>query len=269
MLYLFLWLCLGQGFVQASQKCDPFHPPGPYDVLNPNIGIEEEPGGRGCPAGMARVENFCIDRFEASLMEGQGDAGLRYWSPYHNPGTRRMRAVSLAGAVPQGYISGSQAKQACEHSGKRLCGDAEWLRACRGPQNTRYPFGQNRYPVGSNAGDPPCNEAREKHPALELFPKDPHPFTHLENPCINQLEKSVARSGTFSKCVSAEGIYDLMGNLHEWTLGPRSVFRGGYYVDTRINGNGCGYVTKAHKFKYWDYSTGFRCCADLAAVISY
>jgi len=37
---------------------------------------------------------------------------------------------------------------------------------------------------------------------------------------------------------------------------------GGYYLDTKINGEGCEYVTSAHAKSYYDYSTGFRCCAD-------
>ena len=53
-----------------------------------------------------------------------------------------------------------------------------------------------------------------------------------------------------------------MGNLHEWTADPKGTFRGGYYVDTRINGEGCLYRTVAHDSGHWDYSTGFRCCAD-------
>ncbi len=39
-------------------------------------------------------------------------------------------------------------------------------------------------------------------------------------------------------------------------------FRGGFYADTKINGEGCLYRTTAHGFTHWDYSTGFRCCAD-------
>jgi hypothetical protein len=54
-----------------------------------------------------------------------------------------------------------------------------------------------------------------------------------------------------------------MGNLHEWTADPAGTFRGGFFVDTRVNGNGCLYRTTAHDTSHWDYSTGFRCCADL------
>jgi 5-methylcytosine-specific restriction endonuclease McrA len=35
---------------------------------------------------------------------------------------------------------------------------------------------------------------------------------------------------------------------------------GGYYLDTKLNGRGCDYVTTAHAKSYYDYSTGFRCC---------
>jgi formylglycine-generating enzyme required for sulfatase activity len=54
----------------------------------------------------------------------------------------------------------------------------------------------------------------------------------------------------------------MVGNLHEWVDEPQATFRGGYYLDTRINGDGCEYRTVAHGADYHDYSTGFRCCAD-------
>ena len=40
------------------------------------------------------------------------------------------------------------------------------------------------------------------------------------------------------------------------------VFKGGYFVDAKINGNGCEYTTTAHSPDYHDYSLGFRCCAS-------
>jgi hypothetical protein len=241
------------------QCCTPGPPPAPgvceADVLvRPDSLPPEAPGDAGCPAGMARVESFCVDRYEAALVEVT-DAGEVPFSPYHNPGERVVRAISVAGAVPQGYIDGDRAGEACARSGKRLCTDAEWLRACQGPEGLTYPYGDAR-----EAGV--CNDARAMHPAIELFPEDPTPFDRLQDACINQLPESVAPTGDHPGCVSAEGAFDLMGNLHEWTADPAGTFRGGFYVDTVINGNGCLYRTTAHDTAHWDYSTGFRCCAD-------
>jgi hypothetical protein len=53
----------------------------------------------------------------------------------------------------------------------------------------------------------------------------------------------------------------MVGNLHEWTADRTGHFRGGFYVDTKLNGHGCDYVTTRHEPDYWDYSVGFRCCA--------
>ena len=63
-------------------------------------------------------------------------------------------------------------------------------------------------------------------------------------------------------CTNDYGVYDMVGNLHEWTSDPNGTFQGGYYLDTHINGDGCGYRTTFHPMSYCDYSTGFRCCAD-------
>jgi len=87
-------------------------------------------------------------------------------------------------------------------------------------------------------------------------------WSQLGHPCINQQPDSLAASGAFEGCATPEGVYDLVGNLHEWSADPSGVFRGGFYADTSRNGEGCAYATTAHNFDYWDYSTGFRCCAD-------
>ena len=73
---------------------------------------------------------------------------------------------------------------------------------------------------------------------------------------------SLDLTGENDGCVTPEGVFDLMGNLHEWTADPAGTFRGGFYVDTVRNGPGCLYRTTAHNTEHWDYSTGFRCCAD-------
>jgi sulfatase modifying factor 1 len=214
----------------------------------PNVGLVEAPGEGGCPAGMLKVADFCVDKYEASLVLIQD---LSSWSPYQNPGSRRVRAQSVAGAVPQGYVGGAQAAAACAEAGKRLCTDGEWKRACGGPSGTTYPYGNTR-----EWGR--CNDWRSQHPAVELYGS----VSHLDGPCINQLHDSLDRTGARQGCVTAEGAHDMMGNLHEWTADPAGTFRGGFYVETVINGEGCQYATVAHDVYYHDYSTGFRCCAD-------
>ncbi len=236
--------------VMGMTQCDPAAHP------QPNANLTEAPGVGGCPAGMIPVDTFCIDQYEASLWLVHPDQTTSPWSPYHTPSTERVRAVSIAGAVPQGYITGDQAAAACVEAGKRLCTNAEWLRACQGPATTTYPYGSTLQ-LGT------CNDHRGVHPAVEYFgTSDPWIWSELGHPCINQLADSLDTTGDNPGCVTAEGAFDMMGNLHEWTSDPGGTFRGGFYVDTSINGPGCLYATTAHNTAHWDYSTGFRCCAD-------
>jgi formylglycine-generating enzyme required for sulfatase activity len=248
-------LCPGDSNIQCctdpETACDP-------DVMPaPNEGLAEEAWDDACPAGMVSVAGFCIDRYEASLVELDGSGGLvGAWSPFHNPGNTRVRAVSLRGAIPQGYISGDQAADACGEAGKRLCEDAEWLRACQGSSGTTYPYG-NALQAGV------CNDARERHPAIEYFGTNADwIWSELGNACIGQIPASVDVTGQNEACVSEDDVLDMMGNLHEWTAASSGTFRGGFYADTSINGPGCLYATTAHNTAHWDYSTGFRCCAD-------
>jgi formylglycine-generating enzyme len=154
-------LCPGPAAIQCctpryAVDCDP------NAVPQPNAGLTEEAGVGGCPAGMLRVSTFCIDRFEAALDEILADGSLVPWSPYFNPTGHRVRALSLRGAVPQGYINQIEASAACVEAGKRMCTDTEWLRACRGPSDTTYPYGNARQ-TGV------CNDHRAVHPAVELY----------------------------------------------------------------------------------------------------
>ena len=79
---------------------------------------------------------------------------------------------------------------------------------------------------------------------------------------LNQIPGTVAKTGKFGKCRSSFGAYDMVGNLHEWVKDAEGTFRGGFFMDTFQNGEGCEYRTVGHGFEYHDYSTGFRCCAD-------
>jgi sulfatase modifying factor 1 len=225
------------------------------DLPTPNGVTAEAPGVGACPAGMVAVTDFCIDRYEASLIAVAGDGTLSPVTPFA-PSVGTVRAISAKGLIPSGYVSGIVAAAACAESGKRLCTDAEWLRACRGPGDTTYPYGNDRLPGR-------CNDARACHPAIQYFETtDAWIWSELNHPCLNQLEDGLASTGEFAGCATADGVFDMMGNLHEWTADPNGTFRGGFYVDTKLNGNGCLYSTTAHDVAHHDYSTGFRCCAD-------
>jgi len=214
---------------------------------------------RGCPAGMVGVRGkFCIDAYEASvdIVNARGRT-LRHQSPYQTPADdARIRARSRRGVVPQAYISQAQAEAACEAAGKRLCSDSEWLEACKGRDPTLYPYGDEHQDGRCNdEGVSPLRTLHGKDDGLGVFG-----IEAMNDPRLNQIPGTVARTGKFRRCRSSFGTYDMVGNLHEWTADPGGTFRGGYYLDNEINGRGCDYVTKAHDTKYHDYSIGFRCC---------
>jgi formylglycine-generating enzyme required for sulfatase activity len=200
---------------------------------------------------------FCVDRWEASLVE-LTPSGERPFSPYLTPEGHSVRAVSLGGVVPQGYVSRDQAARACAASGKRLCMEDEWLAACRGDPPHAFPYGDARAPGA-------CNEAGIS-PLHVLYRESPEAYRDgpMNDPRLNQQPNTVAPTGQFARCTNRLGVFDMVGNLHEWVMSRRPTFRGGYYQDTHINGDGCAYRTTAHAAAYHDYSTGFRCCADVA-----
>src|SRR6478735_6035986 len=93
-----------------------------------------------CPSGMALVEDtFCIDRWEASLVEVGARGVTTPFSPYESVKGHTVRAVSKPNVVPQAYISRNEAEQACKASGKRLCTESEWVHVCKGRHPTTFP----------------------------------------------------------------------------------------------------------------------------------
>jgi hypothetical protein len=205
-----------------------------------------------CPQSMAHVGSTCVDRYEGSLLEMKDDGTEAPFSPYEAPNGHRVRAVSKKGVVPQAHISMVEAKQACAASKKRLCRGAEWKAACKGPDATRYPYGNTH--VASA-----CVDTNRTSP-MELLHHGERSFKTLNDARANQQANTVEPTGAAATCTNSYGVYDMVGNVHEWT--DDSSFRGGYYLDTKLNYEGCDYRTTAHGPMYYDYSTGFRCCAD-------
>jgi sulfatase modifying factor 1 len=216
-----------------------------------------------CPPDMATIDDlYCVDRYEASLVEVLATGDERPFSPYEAVDGHVVRAMSEPGVFPQGYISEIQAGDACARSGKRLCSPREWRKACMGPQHVTYGYASENQPRRCN------DHGRSPVVALssgeDLSAQDKWNWDRMNQPALNQLEGTLARSGSHPGCTNDYGVYDMVGNLHEWVADPNGTFQGGYYQDTQINGEGCTYTTKAHAAWYHDYSTGFRCCADPA-----
>jgi len=246
---------------------------------------------RVCPKDMVNVAGqFCIDRFEASLVDDETHEPL---SPHYppEPGVAvrianrwqeerlnvgppaaramplpslpdrertegfRPRAVAVRGVIPQGYISGRVAAEACARAGKRLCKREEWTFACRGE-------GQTKFPYGSEYRASVCNVFRTSHPAQKLH--DNASLGHSD-PRLGLVEADdgplLRTTGSTKTCVSRWGkdsIYDMVGNQDEWIDDPEGTFVGGFF--SRGTREGCDSSVSVHPLLHWDYSIGFRCC---------
>lgn len=171
--------------------------------------------------------HFCIDRFE-----------------YPN---RR-------GEYPIIMVSWYEARDACKAEGKRLCTEDEWTFACEGEEATPYPNGYVRDPEA-------CLNDRPWRPfhGDALVPRSGE-GARLE---LDRLWQGLP-SGARPLCKSTFGVYDMTGNVDEWTRssipGERpSVLKGGYWGPVRTR---CRPATKAHDESHLFYQQGFRCCAD-------
>jgi hypothetical protein len=218
-------------------------------------------GESACPDGMADIGGrFCVDKYEDTLLEVLPNGEERPWSSFSTVSGHTVRAVSLAHAFPQGYVSGNEAAQACARSGKRLCSPKEWKVACEGPKKTTYGYGNER--VTGRCNDNGKSAMNAVYGSSGVGGKSYWSMDRMNNPALNQVDGTLSKTGDHDGCTNGFGVYDMVGNLHEWVADPNGTFQGGYYLDTHLNGDGCEYRTMAHEAWYHDYSTGFRCCAD-------
>lgn len=248
---------------------------------------------RACPEDMVLVRgSYCVDRYEVSLVE---HASSRALSP-HYPPTRKYtnqlfarfkklpgrahgplrellavpeppefqfslefepRAVSRGDTLPAGYLTRTLSERACQNAGKRLCTRAEWVTACRGEQDRKFPYG-DVYEEGA------CNVHRKSHPARLLHGDASR--NHLD-PRLGLVEDTdgplLRRTGQTPRCKSTWGddaIWDMVGNLDEWIEEPSGSFVGGFY--SRGTTAGCAASIDSHLPEYFDYSLSTRCCAD-------
>lgn len=88
-----------------------------------------------------------------------------------------------AGAIPSTNIGRDEAKKLCEAQGKRFCTELELERACKGPANTTYEYGDAYKPSACGTG----------------------------------VARSLIPNGFNATCQSAFGVHDLHGGVWSWT----------------------------------------------------
>jgi hypothetical protein len=179
-------------------------------------------GGGACPSDMVLVANaFCIDRYEASRADATAQS----------PGTSEV-ATSRAGVLPWEVRDNATAQAACAAAGKRLCFPEEWRLACSGAGGRVYAYGNTYDPTACNG--------------IDAFGRNAFHLTP---------------TGSFPRCVSPEGAYDLNGNLWEHVNGGSDfTVRGGAF--------NCSDSATLHRCDYipgsWaPLARGFRCCRGL------
>ena len=203
-----------------------------------------------CPDEMAALDGFCMDRFEA-------------------PGE--------SGSLPLVMYTLTEAADWCAARGKRLCYDDEWQSACEGAAGTAYPYGDTHQPGVCNDDETWRTYSQS---SLSLWPSS------VSAADIDSLDALLAAASAISKtasqhvawlyqaepagsnegCTNETGVYDLIGNVEEWTLrrdGGADSFtgnlKGRYWSESRTCGSNI--TTHADSFRF--YEIGFRCCLDL------
>ncbi len=137
------------------------------------------------------------------------------------------------GRSPSTKVSFKTAAARCKKRKKRLCSEEEWEKACKGPSGSRYPY--------ANQWDPSsCNTEDDEG-----------------------ADRQVEKSGSFRKCRSGYNVFDMSGNVAEWTStqwGSGYVVKGG--ASDRPGYDGRCAARKKKKDGSSSETLGFRCCAD-------
>lgn len=137
------------------------------------------------------------------------------------------------GAIPLSNVTQEAALALCAERGKRLCSELEWERACKGPNNRRYEYGEGYRAERCGTGAIPV----------------------------------MRPTGIRVACRSEFGVRDLHGGAWEWTSSPWGrgtsaglvSLRGGNSPDGELVAR-CANA-RAQKPGVASGTVGFRCCA--------
>ncbi len=174
-----------------------------------------------------RPMHFCMDRFEYPNQKGE---------------------------YPVIMVSWYEANELCAEEGKRLCDEAEWTFACEGEEAMPYPYGYVRDPEA-------CVVDQKWRPFHESAMQPRNSYDAMAE--VDRLWQGVP-SGSQPRCRSPFGVYDMTGNVDEWTRSVRegerpSILKGGYWGPVRTR---CRPSTRSHDENHTFYQQGFRCCSD-------
>lgn len=148
-----------------------------------------------------------------------------------------------ANEYPIVNVTFSQAESMCNQVGKRLCTEQEWQQAAAGPESFSYGY-SNTFESGR------CN-------------------TPILQNSYWKSGKSLAKSGSFSRCFNSYKLFDMIGNAWEWTNGWYSeyqkwrVVRGGSYFNSA---NMARAESRYGQFLHEQFRLdliGFRCCLSV------
>jgi sulfatase modifying factor 1 len=137
------------------------------------------------------------------------------------------------GAIPLTNVSREQAEVLCTERGKRLCTELEWERACKGPDNHVYEYG---------------DQYRSEH-------------------CGTGVDPGLRPTGLRVGCRSDFGVRDLHGGVFEWTASKwNRGSTGELYTVRGGNGTAGEVVGRCANGRAFEAATksgaiGLRCCA--------